>query len=195
MIFDAVVLAGGRSSRLGGHPKPQLIFEGSTLLERTLHAVQDARQIVIVGDPGATAVPPTTIVTREDPQFGGPAAAIAAGLSAVTGAAADWVLVLACDMPGVGLAVPVLLSTRAVDGVVALDDDRREQYLLARYRRAALSEALGALDRPVSGMSVRTLIAGLAVTLVDVPSGSSADVDTWDDAAQLGIPTTPEGAA
>ena len=194
MTFDAVILAGGRSVRLGGIPKAQLVLDGTTLLQRTLTAAQDARQIVVVGDVGAAEVSSRTIVTREDPPFGGPAAAIAAGLSATTGVAADWVLILACDMPGVGSAVPVLLSGLAADGAVALDDVGREQYLLALYRRAALEKELGALEAPVSGMSVRHLIEGLNVTAVVVPAGSSADVDTWDDAARLGIPATREGA-
>ena len=194
MTFDAVILAGGRSARLGGIPKAQLVLDGTTLLQRTLNAAQDARQIVVVGDVDAAEVSSTTIVTREDPPFGGPAAAIAAGLGATTGVAADWVLVLACDMPGVASAVPVLLSGLAADGAVAVDDVGREQYLLALYRRAALEKELGALEVPVSGMSVRALIKELDVTAVNVPFGSSADVDTWDDAARLGIPATREGA-
>ncbi|MGZ4663286.1 MAG: NTP transferase domain-containing protein, partial [Arthrobacter sp.] len=36
MEFDAVILAGGRSSRLGGVPKARLNFDGATLLERSL---------------------------------------------------------------------------------------------------------------------------------------------------------------
>ena len=36
MEFDAVILAGGRSSRLGGVPKAGLVYDGATLLERSL---------------------------------------------------------------------------------------------------------------------------------------------------------------
>ncbi|WP_340639303.1 NTP transferase domain-containing protein, partial [Arthrobacter sp. Hiyo1] len=32
MDFDAVILAGGKSSRLGGVPKAQLRYDGATLL-------------------------------------------------------------------------------------------------------------------------------------------------------------------
>ncbi|MDJ0335173.1 NTP transferase domain-containing protein [Salinibacterium sp. G-O1] len=193
MIFDAVVLAGGRSSRLGGHPKSALIFEGETLLQHTLNAVQDARQIVVVGEPGATAVSPATVVVREDPPFGGPVAAIAAGLAAATGDTSEWVVLLACDMPFVAQAVPVLLANADHDGALAVDADGREQYLLACYRRAALDDALNLQDGAVTGMSVRQLIAGLTTTLVTVPAGSSTDIDTWDDAARLGI--SPETGA
>ncbi|MGV8896521.1 MAG: molybdenum cofactor guanylyltransferase [Rhodoglobus sp.] len=193
MIFDAVVLAGGRSSRLGGHPKSALVFEGETLLQRTLNAVQDARQIVIVGEPGATAVSATTVVTREDPPFGGPAAAIAAGLAAATGETPEWVVVLACDMPLVAQAVPALLANADGDGVLAEDAEGRKQYLLACYRRTALTDALQLQDGSVTGMPVRQLIAGLTTTLVTVPAGSSTDIDTWEDAARLDI--SPETGA
>ena len=187
MIFDAVILAGGRSSRLGGHPKSQLVFEGSTLLQRTLDAVRDARQIVIVGDPHTTLVSATTIVTRENPPFGGPAAALAAALDATTGIAADWVLVLACDMPFAARAVPVLLSRLEEDAVLAIDDSGRQQYLLACYRRSALHDVSQAHADSVAGMSMRALVAELATTLVVVPAGSSTDIDTWEDAIKLEI--------
>jgi molybdopterin-guanine dinucleotide biosynthesis protein A len=190
MIFDAVILAGGRSSRLDGHPKSSLIFEGTTLLQRTLDAVQDARQVVIVGDPGAAAVSPATVVTRESPEFGGPAAAIAAGLDAATGNAPEWVVVLACDIPFVGRALPTVLSHMSGDGVIAGDELGQQQYLLACYRREALQTALSVLGGSAVGVSVRALVAGLATTVVRVPAGSSTDIDTWEDAATLGIAVT-----
>ncbi|WP_309616359.1 molybdenum cofactor guanylyltransferase [Salinibacterium sp.] len=187
MTFDAVVLAGGRSERLGGRPKAQLVFNGSTLLERTLKAVQDARQIVIVGDPGSSTVPITTIVTCEVPRFGGPVPALAGGLVAATGAVSEWVLLLACDMPHVVNAIPGLLSHRAGDGVLARDDDGRDQYLLACYRRAALLDAVDAHSGALAGMSMRALVGTLDTTVIDIPAGSARDVDTWDDAADFDI--------
>ncbi len=187
MIFDAVVLAGGRSSRLGGHPKSELIFEGATLLQRTLDAVRDARQIVIVGEAPSTELSPTTILTRETPRLGGPAAAIAAGLDAMTGPAAEWVVVLACDMPFSARAVPVLVEKAGGDGVLALDADGREQYLLACYRRAALRDAVAANAGSLVGLPVRALISGLSLTGVTVPAGSATDIDTPADAAAFEI--------
>ena len=53
MEFDAVILSGGRSSRLGGVPKSGLIYDGATLLERSLQAAGGAAAAVVVGpDPG-----------------------------------------------------------------------------------------------------------------------------------------------
>ena len=86
MEFDAIILAGGRSSRLGGVPKSGLIFDGATLLERSLRAADAAGRIVVVGpDPGD--LPDGVLSCREDPPFAGPAAAIAAGLGALAASA------------------------------------------------------------------------------------------------------------
>ncbi|MGO4494169.1 molybdenum cofactor guanylyltransferase, partial [Arthrobacter sp. 2YAF22_2] len=64
MEYDAVILAGGRSSRLGGVPKAQLRVDGATLLERSLQAASGARRTVVVGpDPGG--LPPDVLGCRE----------------------------------------------------------------------------------------------------------------------------------
>lgn len=122
MEFDAIVLAGGRSTRLGGVPKALLAVDGATLLERSLQAARGARRIVVVG-PAAGSLPSDVLACREEPPFAGPAAAIAAGLSALSAAAdrgdpgagrpAPLTLVLACDMPRVAAAVRALLDVAA----------------------------------------------------------------------------------
>ncbi|MGH8776871.1 MAG: NTP transferase domain-containing protein, partial [Jiangellaceae bacterium] len=47
--WDAVVLAGGRGSRLGGVDKPALRIGGRTLLDTALVATAAARSTVVVG--------------------------------------------------------------------------------------------------------------------------------------------------
>jgi molybdopterin-guanine dinucleotide biosynthesis protein A len=200
--FDAVILAGGRSSRLGGSPKSALMFDGATLLERSLAAAADARHTVVVG-PETAGLPGGVLTSREDPPFAGPAAAIAAGLGALRGAdQADMVLVLACDMPRVGDAVRALLDAlpgpgpgpgagagAGADGVMAASADGRLQPLAGFYSTAALERAVqaaAARNALVHG-SVFALLASLDVQAVVVPAGSTDDVDTWDDAAALGV--------
>ncbi|UFS58074.1 NTP transferase domain-containing protein [Subtercola endophyticus] len=204
--FVAIVLAGGRSARLGGQPKAALRFKGQTLLERTLDAVADARHIVVVGDPSvvAGAAPraaslASVAVTRETPPFAGPAAGIAAGIEVLVEAhpLAPFVVVLACDMPGVGAAVHALLAAAerldpAAQGAMAVDEDGRAQYLTAVYRTEALSAAV-ALAREagsLANLSVKRLLSSLMAVDVPVPAGSTRDVDTFDDAADFGIATT-----
>jgi molybdopterin-guanine dinucleotide biosynthesis protein A len=198
-LFDALILAGGRSSRLGGVPKQNLQFQGASLLQHSLAAAAGARRIVVVGLPGM--MPEGILSCREQPGFAGPAAAISAGLDTLAGAGADseYTLVLACDMPLVADAVSVLLAVMAAgehagaDAILARTEDGtpdgRLQPLAGFYRTSALKKSvqdLAAKEALING-SVRSLLASLDVQLVSVPAASTADVDTWDDAAALGI--------
>lgn len=196
--FDALILAGGRSSRLGGVPKQGLLFRGTTLLDRALAAAEGARATVIVGpDPGP--LPPGVLTCREEPEFAGPAAAIAMGLDVLdrAGACAPHTLVLACDMPLVSGAVRTLLHELSAGpgagSYVACTEEGsgtgRMQPLAGIYSTVALKRSargMAASGRLING-SVRSLLASLDVQLVAVPAAYTADVDTWDDAAALGI--------
>ena len=191
--FDALILAGGRSSRLGGVPKQELMLDGGTLLERALAASAGASTTVVVGpDPGS--LPPGAISCREQPEFAGPAAAVAAGLEALDGEGRGpaFTLVLACDMPRVDAAVQTLATALAAatgDGVMAASTDGRAQMLVGFYSTDGLRRAVQGLASrdALINASMRSLLASLDVQLVTVPAGSTADVDTWDDAAALGV--------
>lgn len=216
MPADVIVLAGGRSSRLDGVAKASLLLHEQTLLQHAIEAARTARgRIVVVGpetDPFGTDVS----FTREHPVFGGPAAAIAAGLRTLheqpAGPSDDvpqpaaFVAVLACDMPFAAPALAAVLAaaetthgsdddrTGDPDGWVAVDELGRAQHLLAVYRVASLEHRIAALEagRPshdLDGVAVRHLVADLVLQTVVVPAGGSDDVDTWSDAARLGIAT------
>lgn len=197
-----MILAGGKSSRLGGVPKAKLRYDGATLLERALAAAYGAGRVVVVGpDPGT--LPEGTLTAREDPPFAGPAAAIEAGLLALEKHArqgvpametsAPWVLVMACDMPLAGAAVPVLIRELAgheeTEGIMSVSADGRRQPLLGIYRFSALRrEVLAAAEQGgLANAAVFRLLARLDLLAVPVPAGSTDDVDTWDDAAALGV--------
>jgi molybdopterin-guanine dinucleotide biosynthesis protein A len=179
MIVDALILAGGRSSRLGGRPKSALKLDGETLLDRTRRAVRDSgvRNVVVVGD----ETPDGVVTVREEPAFGGPVAAIAAGLDALP-RDSDAVLVLACDMPAIAEALPALL---AAPDVIAIDRGRA-QHLAILVSTESLRAGVAALPT-VTGASMRDLLGNVAVMPAIVPAGSTDDVDTWDDAARFGI--------
>lgn len=202
MEFDAVILAGGRSSRLGGAPKAGLRYDGATLLDLAVQAARGARAVAVVGpDPGT--LPAGVLTCREDPPFAGPAAAIAAGLWALeqdyaarrAAAPAPLTLVLACDMPRVDAAVRALAAavedpgTPGGDGVMALSADGRKQPLIGFYGTGALHRCVAEAARrgALKDASVFALLASLDVRAVRVPSGSTDDVDTWDDASALGV--------
>ena len=76
--LGAILLAGGRGSRMGGVSKPLLEVGGMTLLDAALRAARDvgADPIIVVGPPDDAHAGLTWV--REDPPFGGPAAAIMA---------------------------------------------------------------------------------------------------------------------
>jgi len=188
MIFDTIVLAGGRASRLDGTSKAELVVGGRSLLSRALEAAADSRDVVVVGTP--SAVPRGVLVTRESPAFGGPAAAIAAGLEALSAnPSADFVLVLACDVPNSAAAVRTLLARLddGAHGVIAVDSEGRRQPLLGVYCAEALASAVRERGSDIQNLSMRALISRLDLTDVPVPPGSTDDIDTWTDAAGFGI--------
>jgi molybdopterin-guanine dinucleotide biosynthesis protein A len=202
--FDAVILAGGRASRLGGIDKAALRVHGRSLLDIAVFAVRGARSVVVVGPDRnrAVFVEPTRSrvrFVREDPPFGGPAAALAAGLESLGGNTATSVLVLAADQPNAPAAVARLLAAESgADGVLAVDEDGRRQYLLGRYRTEALREHVAArlADGSLSGSSLRGLVEGLDLGQVVLGNDLCSDVDTEEDAERFGIrlpPRRPEG--
>jgi molybdopterin-guanine dinucleotide biosynthesis protein A len=96
-----VVLAGGRSSRMGT-PKAALEWHGSTLLHRTVCIVARATDgpVVVVRAPGQDlpALPRGTAVV-DDPREGkGPVQGIAAGLAALEGQA-EAAFITSTDLP------------------------------------------------------------------------------------------------
>lgn len=196
---DAVVLAGGRGRRLGGVEKPLLLLDGDTLLDRALDAARGADRRVVVG-PDTLPVPPGVSLVREDPPFGGPAAALGVGLAFLGSPdlpgqlPADWTLVLAADLPSAADLVPALLAAAVglgadVDAVVAVDTGGRRQWLTAVYRSAALRRVVhGDLD----GRPLRALLDGLQVEEVPL---DVQDIDTPEDAARWGVSSGTAGGA
>lgn len=181
--FDAIVLAGGRGSRLGGIRKPELSLDGRRLVDRALAAVSRASSVVVVGDADVVGV----TVTREDPPYGGPVAALAAGM-AVIDVHAPWTLVLASDLPQVERAVPVLLGSQddGHDGVCLLGADGRLQWLLAYYRTTALQARLADRGEPPL-TAMHRLVGPLKLRGVDAPAELIDDIDTPTDAARYGV--------
>ncbi|MGA4669971.1 NTP transferase domain-containing protein [Propionibacteriaceae bacterium Y1923] len=183
--FDAIVLAGGKGSRLGGVDKAALKVGGVRLLDRVLEAAAGARTTVVVGPVDA---PAGVLVTREDPPGTGPAAGIAAGL-AVVGEHAEWTLLLACDLPGAPLAVHQLLAL-VVEGSAEADayclarESGQPEWLFGIYRTSALLAAVEAYGDP-RDRSVRGMVGPLNPVVVEPELPNAAhDLDTWSDHAR-----------
>ena len=185
--FGAILLAGGRASRMGGIDKPGLLVDGVSLLDRAIAAARavGADPLVAVGPPAAADA--SVHWVREDPPFTGPAAAIVAALTAMPAAPGPtWTLVLACDLPRVDAAVrqlvdDILLLPSDVDGACLADASSRPQWLTAVYRTAVLRRAAASIPDEGRDQSMRALLADLAIAALPDRTDSTGDIDTWED--------------
>lgn len=204
----AIVLAGGRSSRLasagivppGG--KAGLVLAGTTLLERVCGRVgRVARRIVVVATPGQELpfLPSAVEVVRDSQPDAGPLAGIADGLRAVGDAAA--VLVVSCDVPLVSPEVLRVLRERLMGGVgtplwVVPEVGGHLQVLVSAMRPevlAAIEAHLAAGQRGPRSLLKSLAAAGRAIVIpeerfrpVDPGLQSFRDLDTPRDLEDLG---------
>lgn len=193
---DAIVLSGGRGSRLGGVDKGAVPVAGRALLDRVLDAVSRAERVVVVGD---GPVPAGVLLTREEPAYGGPAAGVVAGVRALRAASgpeeppagmpapAPVVLVLACDLPFAAAGVALLRAAAEGDGELAdvdgwslAEPDGRLQWLFGLYRISALDRAAAVLGDPTD-RSMGALLGGLRLRAVPAPASITTDIDTPED--------------
>ncbi|MFT3887709.1 MAG: NTP transferase domain-containing protein [Arachnia sp.] len=182
----AIVLGGGRSSRMGTD-KLALLLDGRPLLARVVEAALGwADTVVVAGDrPRGWTDDPRVTFRREDPPFGGPVAGIAAALAEADGA--DEVLLLAGDLADPAAVVALLAAADAgPDGVVLEDEEGWAQYLAGRYRRVSLAAAVDALGER-RDVSVRRLMGGMDVSRIPAPEPTTRDLDTPEVAKITGV--------
>src|SRR5579875_2468610 len=175
-----IVLAGGRSSRMGT-PKAALEWHGSTLLRRTVGILSRATggPVVVVRAPGQAlpALPPQTEVV-DDPREGkGPVQGLAAGLAALA-ERADVAFVSSTDLPflhpafvrRVLRAAAYRTTLAALAGRLVAQGRLRPAFLFDECEVARLDEAALRAD-PV----VAALDPGLeSVVNVNDPAGYAA---------------------
>jgi molybdenum cofactor guanylyltransferase len=90
---SALILAGGKATRLGGVDKRELVIEGRTIFERQRDVLAPRVAEILVSS--SREAPGHRTVADAVPDAG-PLAGIAAGLAAAT---TPWLLVVAGDMP------------------------------------------------------------------------------------------------
>jgi molybdenum cofactor guanylyltransferase len=103
----ALILAGGKATRLGGVDKREIVIDGRTIFERQVEALRPCVAEIVVSSP--RAIPGHRSVADQVPELG-PLAGIAAGLATAT---TPWLFVLAGDMPHVHRAFVELVLSRA----------------------------------------------------------------------------------
>ncbi|WP_436496645.1 molybdenum cofactor guanylyltransferase [Actinokineospora sp. HUAS TT18] len=178
MTWAAIVLAGGKATRLGGVDKPALEVGGRSMLAAAVSAVAMADRVVVVGPERPVPVP--VVWTVEDVPGSGPVAALAAGLARLDLPADTTVVVLAADLP---LISPETVGRLTSYGgpVVLTDAEGRDQWLLSAWPLGALRDAMPA--RP-EGAALRRVLSGLDPARLPAVGGEAADVDTPDDLAR-----------
>jgi molybdopterin-guanine dinucleotide biosynthesis protein A len=199
----AIVLAGGRSTRMGT-PKAQLEWHGSTLLRRAVGVVARAVDgpVVVVRAPGQQLpeLPAGVESTADGRPDRGPLEGLAAGLRAL-GTRADAVYLTGVDAPFLHPAfVRCVLARLGPDDDVALPHAGGfAQPLAAAYRAAtvtpALEELLAAADGPAPGsrallrrcrvatIEAAALLADRAVAIHDPDLDSLRNVNAPSDYA------------
>lgn len=196
--LTAVLLAGGAGRRLGGADKARLRRDGSTLMQHWTEALaQRGVPTVVVGPESLRAdLPAGTLLTREDPPLGGPAAAARAGLLALeeAGLLAERpgrVLLAAVDVVDPAPLLDWLLAQPQQAGshaVIPQDSTGRLQLLASlipeRPLRARAQEVTAA---QAEGRPLRFMLEGIAATHPTMPEGLGADVDTPEDARRLHV--------
>jgi molybdenum cofactor guanylyltransferase len=141
----AVVLAGGKSSRMG-RPKSLLLFDGEPLIVhivRTLKRMFAETVIVAAPDQELPNLPVTLV--RDEVAYQGPVGGIYYGLKAASG---NFCFVTSCDVPFLNPALISHLTSEILnhDVVVPFWEDRF-QPLHAAYRTSVLPLLKEQLDR------------------------------------------------
>lgn len=184
MTFSALILAGGRSTRMG-QDKALLRVDGETLVARQVRRVRasGAVDVLVSGRAEVDYGPVDARVVYDDLPDLGPLAGIARGLAEVR---SPLLLVLAVDMAEV--ADDWLRRGRALDGVglVARLPSGLEP-LAAWYPRAASALAAGRLhagNRAVRGFAEACIDAGL-MQVVDLEGEPARGFSSWNEPHDL----------
>ena len=182
--MDAIVLAGGAGSRLGGPDKPDRIVGSASMLQRVVDAVRGAHTVAVIGPPRAGDAGLDGVVWGlETAPGGGPVLAIEAGLALTS---EGTVLVLAADLPFIAEAVtPLVGALEAADAecAVLVDPGGRRNPLATAWRRDALRRALDAVGE-LDGARAFALLDHVRVVEVADAGGWAEDCDTPEDLAR-----------
>jgi molybdopterin-guanine dinucleotide biosynthesis protein A len=186
-MLSGLILAGGKSSRMGRDKAMLTLPDGRSLLQRQADILRAAgvdTVLASVRPESAKRLPGFTLV-HDEVKDAGPMAGIAAGLGA---APAGLVVVLAVDMPAIQAAHLRQLVELSVDGkgVVPMQDGEIESLaavypsLLAKSAQAALQEGRFAVRA-----WVREQVAEGALVLWETPAEWAGVLRSWNTAADL----------
>lgn len=170
MVCGAVILCGGRSSRMG-RDKAMLPFGDEQLLQRVVRLVSqavDPANIVVVAasDQPLPPLPAAVTIAHDLHPERGPLEGLAAGLSALP-PSVDAVYATACDVPFLAPALVARMFELLGEHEVAVPRDGAHHHPLAAvYRMSVLPtvQRLLVADR----LSMRSLFSEVATREVDI---------------------------
>src|SRR5262245_38602095 len=209
---SGVILAGGKSRRMGGSPKALLPFGGRPLIEHIAETLRSVLPdcLVVTNTPEIHASLGLPMVGDVFPE-GGSLGGIYSGLRAAPGEAA---LCVACDMPFLSATFVGYLASRAREADVVIPDAAGElQTLHAAYAKAclpAMERRLRAGQLKITGFfaDVRVLripeeVVGrvadpeIAFVTLNTPEDLARARDLWDGrragAGQVSSGSAPGG--
>lgn len=178
----ALILAGGRGTRMGGVDKPGLLVHGRRLLDIALSATAHLDAVVVVG-PHRPELDPGITQTQETPAGAGPVEAIWAGLSATRLPDDAVVVVLASDLPHIeAVSIDALIAATSTDSPVtcAVDENNRTQFLLSAWTFRELRQRLSTL-RESSGLENQPMKAIVTEPFSTLRVTGTTDCDTPAD--------------
>lgn len=178
--WTAIVLAGGRGTRMNGTDKPQVTLHGRPLLSHVVDTIPREVPVIIVGP--AQPTPRHVRWVRESPLFGGPVAAIASAVPLVT---TPLVGVIAADMPWAGHLLSALAQGWSGEqAIVPVDVQGRSQALCSVWSTDAVRQALTRLGDP-NDRPMRDLLSSLPCVDLPVDAAASTLLVDVDDLATL----------
>ena len=176
--YDAIVLAGGAGSRMGGRTNPTQRVAGWPLVDHVLLAVSGATCRIVVGPQRMALSSPT--FCREDPPGAGPVAAIGAALRDLS---QPVTLLLAADLPFIADGLEQLRHTIELserDAAVYVDTTGHVQ-LPGRGLADVVAGRRGRTAQRAGGAPVRALYEGADVGHIPDFDGLGVDCDTPAD--------------
>jgi molybdenum cofactor cytidylyltransferase len=180
-LIAAIVLAAGKSERMGGHPKALLKFRGKTFLEHVLDGVKGAgidTTVIVVGhhqNEIASALNPANLVFNPEYQQG-MSTSVRAGIKALPDGIQGAGIFLV-DHPLIDASTIVTLAAQLRPGsiVVPVHDGRRGHPVF--FSADLFHEILGL--RPDQGLN--TVVRKDPGRIIEVPvdnPGVLSDIDT-----------------
>jgi len=187
MKFTAVILAGGRSSRMGSN-KALIPYLGKPLIEYSLDVAMKFTKSILISAGNKDLAHLGFPIVKDVLKVSAPIAGIHAGL---LNSQTEWILVLTCDMPNVSKKVIDILIS-AVDNdlrmVVPRHGDLIEPLCGFYHRELIPVIENNALAGKLSPLDLPGIVPSKLIDLTDIQSGEIShlfkNVNEWKDLSQ-----------